>query len=305
MVNASIWTFLPRITRSDSPPKSFKTALLNAGDLMINLRGLGWDFARGVYVPPHPAGNLSRPAFLLRAAGLTFLNFILGDSCIYLVQLLAPDTFGSPKGGSLFDPSLPKHWMYGRAVAAELFTLGFCYFSLLLIYHFLSILGVGLAGQKLSQWPPLLNKPASATSLADLWAKRWHQGFRVVFLYGAGYPFGYLFGRFGLVLSVFGFSALLHHVGYVSIGRGTHYSVILSFMMTGVGLIVEWLWRKATGKKVGGFLGWLWFVTWSVVWFMPLVDAWAEVGYLGARYMDTSVRPSTWIVALLHSVLMQ
>jgi len=285
IVNAGVWTFLPKIKRIDAPNKTFSDILLNAVDLVVNLRGIGWDFAsKGLRLPSNPARKMSRVGFLVHRGALSVIYFIIYDTCAYIAPALDPGrkTFGSPKGATLFDPSLPTRFVYLRALAVSTAWCGMAIFSMEMIYTILSLIGVGLARQRPDQWPPLFDWPMLSTSMTDLWGWRWHQSFRTPFIYGGSYPLAAIFGRTGHIIGAFGLSALLHHAGVAAMGRGENYGVMLTFVMYGVGFLLEQLWRKWTGKKPSGILGWLWTAGWLLVWSLPLMEAWARSGYIGA-----------------------
>ena len=78
-------------------------------------------------------------------------------------------------------------------------------------------------------------------------------------------------------MGAFFWSAVLHDFGMWGVGRGTEFwSIGGFFLMHGVGCILEALFKKATGMKVGGWVGWVWTMSWLVGWGHLLVDAYAR-----------------------------
>jgi len=306
IANAAIWTYLPQIKRLDAPNKTLNDILFNAADLVVNLRGIGWDFAsKGLRLPSNPAQKMTRAGFLIHRGVLTFIYYIIYDTCAYIAPALdsGRNTFGSPKGGTLFNPSLPTRFVYLRALAVASSWCGMAIFSMEMIYTIFSLIGVGLARQRPDQWPPLFDWPFYSTSMTDLWGWRWHQTFRTPFIYAGSYPVAAIFGRTGHIIGAFGFSALLHHVALTSMGRGEHYGAMLSFVMYGVGFLLEQLWRKWTGKKPSGVLGWLWTMGWLLIWSLPMMEAWARSGYIGAwlPHAPEPYRPGMLLLPILSA----
>ncbi len=83
-----------------------------------------------------------------------------------------------------------------------------------------------------------------------------------------GRPLSYMFGRTGYVLGTFFMSGVFHDATFWGISRqhGLCCSMTLYFVMNGVGVYLESLFRKITGKKVRGVVGWMWMMAWLVSW---------------------------------------
>jgi hypothetical protein len=142
-----------------------------------------------------------------------------------------------------------------------------------------TVLGVLLFWQHPNQWPPSFDSPWRATSLRDFWSRRWHQWYRQAFIFLGGRPFSLLFGRVGGVMGVFLASGLFHHVAMLSLDTASEaWRMLLPFGMMGVGVVLE---HVIVGKDVGGWKGWVWTMSWTVLWGNVLVDGWARAGMLG------------------------
>ena len=90
-------------------------------------------------------------------------------------------------------------------------------------------------------------------------------------------------------------SGLLHYIALLGMGKGTELKVIASFVMMGFGAILEGVWKKMTGHRVGGLLGWIWAVIWSIPWGTLAIDAWAKKGMVRNSTL-IPIRPSKWVV---------
>ncbi|KZT08762.1 uncharacterized protein LAESUDRAFT_53649 [Laetiporus sulphureus 93-53] len=251
------------------------TWLCDALELFLSVRGIGWDFGRGVYVPPSTRSS-ARGAFLIQTA-LSFLkHFLIFDLCDALLKLVPG--VGTPEGGTIFLQHLPPAQRYAVSTAIQLLagTLIIC--SLESGNDLISLFAVGLFESEPAAWPPLYDSPWWATSLRDLWGRRWHQLLRHTFLIIGGYPGGWLFGRPGAVLGTFLASGVYHEL---SLGIAEP-RVTLFFVLNGVGILLEEVWERWTGRKMGGFVGWLWTAFWVIGVGQMCVDAWARSGLAGA-----------------------
>jgi len=298
LVNAMIFTFRPVSRRLNAPSKTLWNILANAFDLVFSLRGIGWDFIENSHLPPNPGAGLSRPMFVLYALALNIYNITMLDICVYITHSLGPDTFGSLQGGSLFDPSRSLIFNYARASLVTALWVPVMMYGTLMTYGFLSIVAVGVFGQSPSQWPPLYHNPFMSTSLSEFWGKRWQQMFRIGFHYAVSYPLSLVFGRVGCVLGAFALSAWIHFSAIEAIGKGTYHEVNVTFMMMGVGVLLENLWTKITGRKPSGLSGWIWTMSWCIFWTIPYMETLAKVGYVGCRFLPHEIRPTTLLFGL-------
>lgn len=53
-------------------------------------------------------------------------------------------------------------------------------------------------------------------------------------------------------------SGLYHELGFYLVDRGLDHRVTLFFVLNGAGMIMEEIFRKWTGKRVGGWAGRIW-----------------------------------------------
>jgi len=137
--------------------------------------------------------------------------------------------------------------------------------------------------------------------LTELWARRWHQLFRDIFISHGSKPMSLLFGRAGSVLGAFAVSGCFHAVGLWGMGRGTDFIRVGGFfVMNGVGIILEHLWRKLVGQRVGGRIGTIWVYFWVIGWGHMLAEAWLMRGLIGSSFLPQSMRLTTYIFGSLY-----
>jgi len=157
-----------RDDRSKSNSDSVSTACWNTWDLLINPRGVGWNWSRGLVIPKPALETDSRVVFALSSAVGVVFRAVAFDAC----DSHSPKTFGTLKGGSLFDHTLPPALELLRAVLVSFLTAALAYFGMQFTYQLPAIVCVISFRQHPSQWPPLFDAPWSSTSSSKLWG-RW------------------------------------------------------------------------------------------------------------------------------------
>ncbi|KAF8124324.1 hypothetical protein EV363DRAFT_1354184, partial [Boletus edulis] len=285
--------------RNKSDAGRLYTSCWNTWDLLINPRGIGWNWPRGLVVPkPTSSSTDSRIVFVLASAVGFVFHMVAFDACMQTVRSMSPDTFGSVQGGSLFDHTLPPVLELSRAVFISLLVVASAYFGLQYTYKFLAIVCVIAFHQHPSQWPPLFDAPWLSTSLSELWGRRWHQMVRDM-VFTLGYrPFQFLFGPLGGLVGAFSVSGVFHNM---ELGRGGYAVVVLGFWaMNGVGVALERVWKRVTGRRVGGMWGRAWMVGWLLLWGIPMVNVYAEVGRFSAMSVVGGYEPSLALVAFVR-----
>ncbi|KAF9007609.1 membrane bound O-acyl transferase family-domain-containing protein [Cyathus striatus] len=263
---------------------------------MFNLRGCGWSWCKGLYLPQEKRPVSSKAAFILATLSSFISHLVLGDIIHYSVQWFSPSTIGSAAGGTIYDATLPPVTRYIRSTVITFLAGMTIYSAIQTAYDGLSLIGIIFFGQKPSQWPPIFDAPWCATSLGEFWAKRWHQLFRDNFISIGAKPFTLLGGRAGGVIGAFYVSGLMHDMGMWGMGRGVDFRRVGGyFVVNGFGVLVEQGWKKLTGKKVGGMVGWIWTMLWVISWGNMLVDAWCSRGLAGSKFFPQSLRPTDYI----------
>ncbi|KAI0795077.1 hypothetical protein C8Q75DRAFT_525894 [Abortiporus biennis] len=262
-------------------------------DLISSMRGIGWQFGRGVFIPkdhrPHQRGP-----FLLTTLRTFFLNFLLMDLSLVIFHLIPG--IGSPGGGSLYFTNLPL-------VPRQLIALAITILSALALIPGFRVLeciptliGVGLLGHSPSQYPPIEMNPWGADSLHDFWGKRWHQTLRQTFLIFGGYPGRFFIGRTGWVLGTFLASGFFHEYGTYVLDKGLDHRVTAFFFLQGVGMMIEKVYSRTTGRRVKGLLGRLWTYLFVLGLGQLTLDAWFTRGLAGGIIIPPAISPSTKFV---------
>ena len=303
------WTFTMKPLRRYETPKrpqdapverrlSTSTVFLEAFELTCNQRGIGWSWSS----KPFPRDSTPPPSIaLLTAKGL--LKLTVFDASLYIVQSVCPSTM-NPKGGSIFDPSLA--FVPRSALAAFCGICGgvWTYTLVDAVYHFSAVVGRTVFRQPASSWPRAFNRPWMSTSIREYWNFRWHQFMRHHFiLYGAR-PGGILFGKPGAFMGGFAVSAILHHIGLWGTGKGTEFVTAGGFfLLMGVGAVAEVAFTRATGLRVGGWIGWLWTMVWTTLCGTFMIDGWARHGILATQLLPDGFRPGKVVVDAIIAIL--
>ena len=295
-LRACLWAFrrepLTRLTNN-------RRIWFDAFDLLFNYRGIGWTWPQGVQIPKETRNVKSTKLFLLTTLQWVILGLIVADFSHYTVQVMLFQSNGSLIG-SIFDPSLPPLLRYTRSTIITILNGIAVFFGLENQYYITTFIAVGLFQQSPTLWPPLSERPYRATSLNKFWTTCWHQCFREIFIGFGGKPFAYVFGKAGGVMGAFLISGILHDLGCWGLGRGTDPLRITGFfLMNGVGLILEHVYKSVTGKRVGGVVGLIWTYIWVVAWGSILFDAWFEHGLGTNRYWPTQSSPAFWAHSML------
>jgi len=131
-------------------------------------------------------------------------------------------------------------------------------FGLTLFLHFGSFHLVALAWQRVGvPAKPLMQSPATATSLAAFWGVRWNTAFNKLVHDLAFRPLARRTGVAWATLGVFAISGTIHELSISFPARGGYGFPLGYFILQGFGVLIE---RSRTGRALGlgrGFRGWL------------------------------------------------
>lgn len=130
-------------------------------------------------------------------------------------------------------------------------------FGLTLVLHFGSFHLAALAWQR-AGFPakPLMQSPATATSLADFWGARWNTAFNKLVHDLAFRPLARRVGITWATLGVFTISGIIHELAISFPARGGYGLPLGYFILQGLGVLIE---RNRFGQVLGlghGFRGW-------------------------------------------------
>ncbi|KAI0267582.1 hypothetical protein BGY98DRAFT_1084602 [Russula aff. rugulosa BPL654] len=302
------WTFANKPLRRYNPPVegqhapierplSIPNVLLDALDLICNLRGIGWSWS----YKPFPSMSTRSTSIPVIMAKLLF-KLVVFDASQYLVQYFRP-TIDIPAGDTLFDPTLSIAPRWAWATFYTVLGGVVVFVTVDVAYHIATLVGRILLRQSAWQWPPLFDRPWTSTSITDCWSFRWHQLFRHEFVVFGSQPGRALLGRPGSVVGAFAVSGVLHDLGMWGLGRGTEFSTIGGFfLLMGVGATLEYGFKQATGRRVGGLWGWAWTMVWTISWGTLMIDAWARRGMIAADFFPDRLRPGKLLVNALISL---
>ncbi|KAL6304023.1 hypothetical protein BKA93DRAFT_785789 [Sparassis latifolia] len=249
--------------------------LSDALEVSLAVRGIGWDFGQGTYLPQSRRPR-ERGPFLRATAASLLLNLLYLDLSTSVVESVPG--VGSVSGGSIFLPYLPLPLRYTVSTIVHLCAGIMVMSGLEAGDDLLTLLFVGVLGQPPSEWRPIQENPWAAQSLHELWAKRWHQLLRRTFMVFGGFLGQWVAGDLGLVIGVFVASGLYHEVGLQTADS----RVTLFFVLQGVGVLCETAWKKLTGRRVGGLAGRVWTYLFVVGLGQMTTDAWCGRGLGGA-----------------------
>jgi hypothetical protein len=284
--------------------------LREAIELCASMRGLGWDFGIGVYIPNHKR-PLDRGPFIHATLFSFIRNFLTVDFLESLTKQLP--SVGDPRGGSMFYSHLPPLQRYTVSTAIHIISGSCLLVGFGMCYDLLTLICVIFLDDPPSSWPPVMNNPWRSDSLHLFWAMRWHQLLRRTFVYLGGYPGEFIAGNIGAVCGTFIASALFHECAIYAMGRGFDYRVPIFFAIQGPLLLLERAWRMTTGTKVGGWPGRLWVYFVILVlgqpmcrWTVPFatlfadridaVDAWHMRGLGGGMVIPPILSPVRMIL---------
>ncbi|KAI6123906.1 membrane bound O-acyl transferase family-domain-containing protein [Pisolithus croceorrhizus] len=284
------WTLLKNplkrhLRSAGSSPSIFMDAL----DLSTNLRGVGWNWSQNVHFPPdtRPTSRVWFIGYVLLSA---WYHGVLCGASHLAVQAFSPETFTVPSGGTIFDPTLPPLIRYVRSSIITVIQAVSIYAVMQFMYDIATLIGVVVFWQDPAQWPPAFDNPWKADSLRDFWGRRWHQLFRRTFVVLGGWPLRIAFGRVGYMLGSFLGSGIFHNVVVVMLNQNVEWwCMLLSFGMMAVGIILEEMFTRVTGREVSGWLGRAWMMAWLLLWGSIIIDGFARAGMLAStNVLDTA-----------------
>ncbi|KAJ7043077.1 hypothetical protein C8F04DRAFT_29225 [Mycena alexandri] len=282
---------------TEPPARLIPTWLYDAFELIHTMRGVRWKFTQGTYVPA-PTRPLARPAFLRATLRSFVTNFLLLDLLESLVKLFPG--VGTPTGGSIFYAGLPPVPRYVVSTLIHMLTGSALLAGFGMVYDLITLLAVVVFDSAPAGWPPITDAPWHAESMHQLWAHSWHQLLRNTFLVFGGYPGRWIAGDVGMLLGTFVASGLYHEFSIYTMGRGLDHTVTLFFAAQGPILIGERLWRRITGRRVGGRIGrmWVYFVMFIAA--QPMIDSWHKRGLGGGMVIMPVISPVRILLGTLQ-----
>ncbi|KIK73940.1 hypothetical protein PAXRUDRAFT_177083 [Paxillus rubicundulus Ve08.2h10] len=278
-----------------APPKHglLPPWLYDALEVIFATRGLGWQFGVGIHVPIERR-SLERYAFLRATAISTLKHFVIIDALDSLIKLI-PEV-GSPQGGTIFRSDLPIPQRYMFSTAIHLAT-GACLISgFEVVYGLITLFALTALSSTPEMWPPIMDDPWKPDSLHIFWAKRWHQVLRETFFVYGGFFGKWLAGNVGMLFGTFIGSGIYHELAAYNLGKGFDWHVMLFFGLQAPLLLLEKLWYRVTGHRVGGIYGRVWVYFCVIVMGQPLVNSWFSRGLGGGVILPPAISPARQVI---------
>ncbi len=184
----------------------------------------------------------------------------------------AGEAAGRPAGREWLAPLLKTAlgavlvWGLGPLEIESPVLAGWCGMAgLILLLHFGSFHLLALAWRSRGvAAEPIMNSPATSTSLSGFWSKRWNRGFNELvhtFFFRTTYR---KIGVAGAMFLVFLVSGLVHDL-VISLPAGACYGLPTAyFLLQGLGVLLE---RSGPGRRMGlnrGLLGWLYMAVFTI-----------------------------------------
>ncbi|KAH9901230.1 hypothetical protein C8Q73DRAFT_235552 [Cubamyces lactineus] len=266
--------------------------IVDAFEVSIAARGIGWKFAEGVHIPG-PRRPSERSAYLRHTFISVLRTYLLVDVFDSFLETLPGITVNS---GTIFFPSLPIPARYLVSTALHLGTGIVVILGLEMWYDIASLVGVGLVQQPPVIWPPMHDRPWHARSLHEFWSRQWHQLLRDTFLVMGGYPGNWIAGDLGLLLGTFLASGLFHEIGLYLGGAPIDPKVLIFFLAQAVGILAEKFYKSFTGKRVGGWIGFVWVAMFVLGLGQLCTDSWVARGAGGRVLVPPALSPARRIL---------
>ena len=282
------------LVRHLRPANSSPSTIMDALDLASNSRGIGWDWSGYQLYTPRETRPTTRAAFVFHVSLSAIAHALIsGASRRAILTMVSVGVGSTPVGSTIFDETLPLPVRYLRASIISTLAAFAIYAVLQIGYDLVTIPGILVLGQDPAQWPPMFDAPWCATSLSDFWGRRWHQLLRHTFLFLGGYPLSLVLGRAGTVIGAFLASAVLHHVVLVTLNSQMEvWWMLFGFGMMGPGVVAERAFRQLTGKRVGGVLGWVWTMSWLLLWGNVMIEGFTRAGTFDCASIVDSIFPT-------------
>lgn len=229
------------------------------------------------------------------------IHAIALDVVLYTYQTRLP--YGKPSVAAdmlvesrRFSSPLVRH----AYISAITLSVGFAFYSALCAgYHLLAVIGM-LLGVPAEEWPQFSRAPWASTSLTDFWGRRWHQIFRSGFT-APSYLFPTRWRRWATPLVAFALSAVMHDLGQINVTGSLSPRLCTSrfFLSQALGVVAERLFRQATGRRVQGIWGALWFWAYILATSRQTVRWWLMMGIAGGRVIPESYSLVRRVLSLL------
>ncbi|WWC68810.1 uncharacterized protein I206_102745 [Kwoniella pini CBS 10737] len=216
-------------------------------------------------------------------------NYIIFDTCLHLIRFYGSNTIGSnypisnafykfshenqfiifPILKSIIGEILVPWWII--ELITEISVAIGVWLGISCGYHLLGCLLVGSGIWETDSWEiDIFDNPLKSDSLLDFWGRRWHQFFRHHFILYSTLVLRlfHLKPNSGNILFMsFILSGAMHSIGQFTMNpHPPLLPIFLMFPLSGIGCIMEVIFKRMTGRKVRGSWGrpWTWIVMLSI-----------------------------------------
>ncbi|KAF8503230.1 membrane bound O-acyl transferase family-domain-containing protein [Hysterangium stoloniferum] len=275
------------------------TFLSDPIELLFSMRGIGFHYGRGTFIPPETR-PLEKGPFLRATLWRFIISFLTIDFLDSILKLTPP--LQSPLGGSIFIPELSLPERYIVSTLIHIGTGCSIVAGFEMVYSLLTLFSVGVLSHCPTAWPPVFHHPWSAQSLHEFWSHRWHQHFRRIFMIYGGLPGMWLGQRLGFrkalgaLYGAFLASGLFHELASYAMGKGLDRRVPVFFLLHANLMLGERIWRNVTGRHVGGWLGTIWVYFTIIVLGQNMTDSWHQRGLGGGMVIPPLISPTRQIL---------
>ena len=279
------------LVRHLRPANSSPSTIMDALDLVSNFRGIGWDWSGYRLYTPRDTRPTNRIAFAIYTFLSALAHALISGACHRAVLTVVPvGNESTPGASTIFDETLPLFPRYFRASVISVFATFMIYSVMQMAYDLITMSAILLLGQDPAQWPPAFDAPWRATSLSEFWGRRWHQFFRHIFLLLGGRPLSLVFGRPGTIIGTFLGSVFWHHIRTMALSsRADIRWMLFGFGMMAPGILIERAFHQLTGRRVGGVIGWVWTMTWLILWGNVIIEGFAREGmFISSSPIDSA-----------------
>lgn len=216
--------------------------------------GCKWLTWRRAQANNHPASAKRSFGYLFAWPGMDAKSFLTGQ------QTEAPRVSEWVLATTRFSAGIALLWLAAKAMitAQPVANAWLGMLGITLLLHFGSFHLVALAWQCVGvPAKPLMQSPATATSLASFWGIRWNTAFNKLVHDLAFRPLARRLGIAWATLGVFAISGIIHELSISFPARGGYGLPFGYFILQGLGVLLE---RSRFGRALGlghGFRGWL------------------------------------------------
>lgn len=249
-------------------------------DLLINIRGVGWEHGIKNGAPALPVPTFTsrqRWAWIRERLKPVPFYFLLYDAIFVLIEDRRFNVHSvGATGGSIWECRQGSFGVAGPYLICFAYASSFVCVQHLLHTVF-GCLAVGFFGDIPSRWdPPAVDVPWISSSVGEFWGRRWHQYLRITFMTVGYWPVrsfltpiaGRRVANIAAIFGAFMASGLVHDLGRVTLAPKPGFAITevsLFFAIQPLAIFAEQVWHYYTGHRVQGVLGWIWTMIWLLI----------------------------------------